>query len=84
MTRGGEEIFFHRLQVWFGINLSRLIINISTHELVFHSVSSCNKSLLQKGIICLNLGRIWYIFPTRTFVLNAVKEPGIFLGVGAR
>ena len=42
------------------------------------SVSSCNKSLLQKGIICLNLVRIWYIFPTRTFVLNAVKEPGIF------
>ena len=38
------------------------------------SVSSCNKSLLQKGIICLNLVRIWYIFPTRTFVLNAVKE----------
>ena len=44
------------------------------------SVSSCNKRLLQKGIICLNLVRIWYIFPTRTFVLNAVKEPGIFLG----
>ena len=84
MTRGGEEIFFHRPQVWFGINLSRLIINISNHELVFHSVSSCNKSLLQKGIICLNLVRIWYIFPTRTFVLNAVKEPGIFWGVGAR
>ena len=42
------------------------------------SVSSCNKRLLQKGIICLNLVRIWYIFPTRTFVLNAVKEPGIF------
>ena len=42
------------------------------------SVSSCNKRLLQKGIICLNLVRIWYyIFPTRTFVLNAVKEPGI-------
>ena len=47
------------------------------------SVSSCNKRLLQKGIICLNLVRIWYIFPTRTFVLNAVKEPGIFfLGGG--
>ena len=43
------------------------------------SVSSFNKHLLQKGIICLNLVRIWYIFPTRTFVLNAVKEPGIFL-----
>ena len=55
-----------------------------------------NKRLLQKGIICLNLVRIWYIFPTRTFVLNAVKEPGIFFcfffflggggggGVGAR
>ena len=42
------------------------------------SVSSCNKRLLQKGIIWLNLVRIWYIFPTRTFVLNAVKEPGIF------
>ena len=42
------------------------------------SVSSFNKHLLQKGIICLNLVRIWYIFPTRTFVLNAVKEPGIF------
>ena len=42
------------------------------------SVSSCNKRLLQKGIICLDLVRIWYIFPTRTFVLNAVKEPGIF------
>ena len=40
------------------------------------SVSSCNKRLLQKGIICLNLVRIWYIFPTHTFVLNAVKEPG--------
>ena len=65
-------------------NLSRLIINISNHELVFHSVSSCNKSLLQKGIICLNLVRIWYIFPTRTFVLNAVKEPGIFGEVGVR
>ena len=49
------------------------------------SMSSCNKSLLQKGIIYLNLVRIWYIFPTRTFVLNAVNEPGIFLGgVGAR
>ena len=42
------------------------------------SLSSCNKRLLQKGIICLNLVRIWYIFPTRTFVLNAVKEPGFF------
>ena len=47
---------------------------------------SCNKSSLQKGIICLNLVRI---FPFRTFVLNAVKEPGIFFfggggGVGAR
>ena len=42
------------------------------------SVSSFNKHLLQKGIICLNLVPIWYIFPTRTFVLNAVKEPGIF------
>ena len=45
------------------------------------SVSSCNKRLLQKEIICLNL--------VRTFVLNAVKEPGIFFflgggGVGAR
>ena len=48
------------------------------------SVSSCNKSLLQKGIICLNLVRIWYIFSTRTFMLNAVKEPAIFGGVGAR
>ena len=46
------------------------------------SVCSCNKSLLQKGIICLNLVRMWYIFPTRTFVLNAVKEPGIFWGGG--
>ena len=46
------------------------------------SVSSCNKSLLQKGIICLNLVRIWYIFPTHTFVLNAVKEPGIFFFLG--
>ena len=49
------------------------------------SVSSFNKHLLQKGIICLNLVRIWYIFPTRAFVLNAVKEPGIccfFLGGG--
>ena len=50
------------------------------------SVSSFNKHLLQKGIICLNLVRIWYIFPTRTFVLNTVKEPGIvfffFLGGG--
>ena len=46
------------------------------------SVSSCNKRLLQKGIICLNLVRIWYIFPTRTFVLNAVKEPGIFFFLG--
>ena len=43
------------------------------------SVSSFNKHLLQKGIICLNLVRIWYIFPTRTFVLNAVKEPGIYI-----
>ena len=42
------------------------------------SVSSFNKHLLPKGIICLNLVRIWYIFPTRMFVLNAVKEPGIF------
>ena len=55
------------------------------------SVSSFNKHLLQKGIICLNLVRIWYIFPPRTFVLNAVKEPGIFFsgggggeGLGAR
>ena len=42
------------------------------------SVSSFNKHLLQTGIICLNLVRIWYIFPTCTFVLNAVKEPGFF------
>ena len=48
------------------------------------SVSSCNKSLLQKGIICLNLVCIWYIFPTHTFVLNAVKEPGIFFFWGGR
>ena len=51
------------------------------------SVSSCNKRLLHKGIICLNLVRIWYIFPTRTFVLNAVKKPQIFFfwgGGGAR
>ena len=56
------------------------------------SVSSCNKRLLQKRIVCLNLVRIWYIFPTRTFVLKAVKEPGIFFffwgggggGVGER
>ena len=47
------------------------------------SVSSCSKSLLQKGVICLNLVRIWYIFSTRTFMLNAVKEPGMFEGVGA-
>ena len=46
------------------------------------SVSSCNKRLFQKGIICLNLVRIWYIFPTHTFVLNAVKEPEIFFGGG--
>ena len=46
------------------------------------SVSSFNKHLLQKGIICLHLVRIWYIFPTRTFVLNAVKEPGIFFFFG--
>ena len=46
------------------------------------SVSSCNKSLLQKGIICLNLVRRWYIFPTCTFVLNAVKEPGSLGGGG--
>ena len=46
------------------------------------SVSSFNKHLLQKGIICLNLVRIWYIFPTRTFVINAVKEPGIFFFLG--
>ena len=46
------------------------------------SVSSFNKHLLQKGIICLNLVRIWYIFPARTFVLNAVKEPGIFFWGG--
>ena len=26
------------------------------------SVSSCNKRLLQKRIVCLNLVRIWYIF----------------------
>ena len=26
------------------------------------SMSSCNKRLLQKGIICLNVVRIWYIF----------------------
>ena len=46
------------------------------------SVCSCNKSLLQIGIICLNLVHIWYIFSTRTFVLNAIKEPGILLGGG--
>ena len=46
------------------------------------SVSSCNKRLLQKRIVCLNLVRIWCIFPTRTFVLNAVKEPGIFFFFG--
>ena len=52
------------------------------------SVSSCNKRLLQKRIVCLNLVRIWYIFPTHMFVLKAVKEPGIFFfgggGVGKR
>ena len=74
MTRGDEEIFFHRPQVWFGINLSRLIINISNHELVFHSVSSCNKSLLQKGIICLNLEGPLYPFAK----LNHVKIFGLF------
>ena len=42
------------------------------------------KAFLGKEIICLNLVRIWYIFSTRTFVLNAVKEPGMFWGVGAR
>ena len=26
------------------------------------SVSSCNKRLLQKRIVCLNLVRIWHIF----------------------
>ena len=43
------------------------------------SVPSCNKRLLQKGIICQHLVRIWYIFPTRTFVLNAVKELGMYI-----
>ena len=42
------------------------------------SVSSCNKRLLQKRIVCLNLVRIWCIFSPRTFVLKAVKEPGFF------
>ena len=44
----------------------------------------CIKSLLQKRIICPNLvrGHMVY-FSTRTFVLNAIKEPGI-LGWGAR
>ena len=46
------------------------------------SVSSCNKSLLHKGITCLNLVRIWYIFSTRTFLLYAVKGPGIFFRGG--
>ena len=32
------------------------------------------------GLICLNLVRMWFIFSTRTFVLNAVKEPGLFGG----
>ena len=43
-------------------------------------MSSCNKSLLQKGIICT----LMYIFSTRTFVLNAVKEPVFFIFCGGR
>ena len=43
-------------------------------------LSSFNKHLLQKGIICLNLVRIWYIFPTRTFVFKCRKRGRIFLG----
>ena len=39
------------------------------------SVSSCDKRLLQKRIVCLNLVRIWYIF-SHSHV--CVKEPGIF------
>ena len=51
------------------------------------NVSSCNKRLLQKGIICLNLVRIWYIFShshvkCRKCVLNAVKEPEFFFFFG--
>ena len=36
--RAEVKKYFHCLQVWFGINLSRLIINISNHELVFQRV----------------------------------------------
>ena len=34
------------------------------------SVSSCNKGLLQKGIICLNLVRIWYIVKFNSVVIS--------------
>ena len=55
--------------VWDQLILSKLK-SILNHKLVFQHV--------WKRHICVNLVRIWFIFSTCTFVLNAVKEPGIF------
>ena len=42
------------------------------------SVSSCNKRLLQKRIVCLNLVRIWYIFSHSHVCVKSRKRASIF------
>ena len=47
------------------------------------SVSSCNKRLLQKRIVCLNLVRIWYIFShSHVYVKSRKRARNFFLGGG--
>ena len=45
------------------------------------SVSSCNKRLLQKRIVCLNLVRIWYIFSHSHVCVKSRKRARIFFFV---
>ena len=55
-------------------------------------VSSCNKRLPQKRIVCLNLVRIWYIFSHSHVCVKSRKRARIFFfgggggggGVGER
>ena len=42
------------------------------------SVSSCNKRLLQKITVCLNVVRIWYIFSHSHVCVKSRKRARIF------
>ena len=46
------------------------------------SVSSCNKRLLQKRIVCLNLVRIWYIFSHSHVCVKSRKRARNFFFLG--